>query len=209
MNLRSIAIQYWHHHNKRTIFPHYDGSLYCSCPEGLRIKENAKNWKGSIMIDEGGEIKVKEERDLTGIPLSGPGQKMETDTYLNKFSEFINSTNPAELMKSLFCSIPEKMFLDMNADEQLDFIHKLDSCVLTLKVYQQSAEVNHRNKVESLELEEQVKLKKKDREFRAAPALKDSAKKDELTKQQKFVKMLRDTGMSEEQILVIVHGNKG
>ena len=160
------------------------------------------------MIDEGGEIKIKEERDMTGLVLSGPGQTMETSVYLSNFADFVNSTDPGSLMRSLFCDIPERMFLDLNADEQQQFIHKLDSCVKVLKVYQQSAEVNHRNKVESLELEEQVKLKKKDREFKAKPALADMEKRDKQTKQEKFVKMLRDSGMKEEQILMIVHGGK-
>jgi len=209
LKLSAIATQYWHHHNKRSLFPHYDDTkLFCSCPEGQRIKELSQSWKGKIMIDEGGEIKIKEERDMTGLVLSGPGQTMETSVYLSNFADFVNSTDPGSLMRSLFCDIPERMFLDLNADEQQQFIHKLDSCVKVLKVYQQSAEVNHRNKVESLELEEQVKLKKKDREFKAKPALADMEKRDKQTKQEKFVKMLRDSGMKEEQILAIVHGGK-
>ena len=160
------------------------------------------------MIDEGGEVKIKEERDLTGLILSGKSQAMETEVYLKNFSEFINSDNPGLLMRNLFCDYPEKLFLDLTPDEQLEFIHKLDSCVKMLKVYQQSAEVNHRNKVESLELEEQVKLKKKDASYKAKPALADMAKRETQTKQEKFVKMLRDTGMSEEKILEIVHGGK-
>jgi len=167
------------------------------------------------MQDENGEIKVKEERDMTGITLSGDNQSIETTAYLQSFAEFINSENPQELLRTLFCDIPEKSFLDLNPEEQLDFVHKLDRCVKTIKIYSQSAEVNRRNKVETLDLEEQVKLRKKDREYQAKPRVLDTEKLNKETKQQKFVNMLRSMKdkndkrvYSEEQILLMIHGVK-
>lgn len=206
MNLKAITIQYSHHHNKRSLFPHWNGSLYCSCFEGKRLKDLIKNWKGEIVIDETGEIKVKEERDMTSTNLSGPGQTMTTETYVTEFAHFINSDDTGELLKSLFCDFPKGLFVNLSPEDQLSFIHKLDSCVKTIKVYQQSAEINHRNKIESLDLEDRIKLKRKDQEYKIKPSKEESEKRDKETKLQKMVKMLRDMNISEEQIKVIVHG---
>lgn len=167
------------------------------------------------MEDETGEIKIKEERDMTGLVLSGTNQSIETAVYLKSFADFINSDNPKELLRTLFCDIPEKMFLDLTPDEQLDFVHKLDLCVKTIKIYSQSAEVNRRNKAETLELEEQVRLKKKDASYKVRPQENDKVRVNSETKQEKFVNMLRSMKgsdgkrtYSEEQILLMIHGEK-
>lgn len=159
---------------------------------------------------ENGELEIKTEGSIENAPpvLSGPNQSMTKDFYVMKFAEFINSENPRELLSTLFCDIPDKLFLDLTAYEQLDFIHKLDTCVKIIKVYQQSAEFNHRNKVEALDLNDQVEIRKKDREYRVKPSDEDRAKRDKDTKLQKLVKTLRESGFSEEKILEMIHGKK-
>jgi hypothetical protein len=160
------------------------------------------------MIDESGEIKIKEERDMTAVNLSGNNQRIPTEVYIKTFSEFINSENVALLARSLFCDYPDKGYLELTPDERVEFIHKLGYCADVLRVYQQSAAKHHEDTLNSLELDERIRLKKKDQAYQSKPALIDSARRETQTKQEKFVKMLRDTGMSEEKILEIVHGGK-
>jgi hypothetical protein len=181
---------------------------HCDCE---RVLNEVKNWKGIIMQDENGEIVIKEERDMTGLTLT----QIDTESYLKSFSEFINSENPKELLRTLFCDVPEKMFLELTPDEQLDFVHKLDQCVKVIKIYSQSAEVNRRNKVETLELEEQVRINKKDKAYKVRPIEKNLERTNTETKQEKFVNMLRSMKnpdgtrtYTEEQILAMIHGEK-
>lgn len=160
---------------------------------------------------ETGELKVRSESgsiESSSPILSGPGQTMTKESYIAEFTKFINSDNPRELMRMTLSDIPDRLFLELTAFEQLDFIHKLDSCVRIFKVYQQSAEFNHRNKVESLELEEQIELRKKDQKFKVKPSEEEQSKKRKETQQEKLVKQLRDCGFSEEKILEMVHGKK-
>lgn len=157
------------------------------------------------MEDDEGNVTIKEESTMVNegvaIHLSGPEQNIKVQEYLTRFSEFVNTNDTKNLLQSLFCDIPEGFFLDFPPEDQLDYIHKLDDCVKVIKIYAQTAEKNHRDKVENLDLEERVRLKKKDAQYKAKPREEDSIKRDKETKQMKLVKTLREAGFSEEDIL--------
>lgn len=218
MKLQSIAIQYSIHFGRSlkintnneiyTTIPHKN----CNCLEFQRINNLIKESKTMIKENpETGDLEiVSGGNSIESSPpiLSGPGQTMTKESYIAEFAKFINSDNPRELMRMTLSDIPDRLFLELTAFEQLDFIHKLDSCVRIFKVYQQSAEFNHRNKVETLELDEQVELRKKDQKFKVKPSEEENQKKRKETQQEKLVKQLRDLNYSEEDILRMVHGKK-